>query len=101
MWWHQAREAAIAAISQVVPCYPCITQIYLFGSAIRPGQFHDRSDIDIAVAGNDAATYFSFWRELETACPRWPIDLQDVNQPGHFADTVRQLGELVYESPSC
>ena len=53
----QAREAAIAAISQIVPRYPCITQVYLFGSAIRPGQFHDRSDIDIAVAGTDAATY--------------------------------------------
>ncbi|MGB3494982.1 MAG: nucleotidyltransferase domain-containing protein, partial [Elainellaceae cyanobacterium] len=46
----QARDEAIATITQVVPHYPQITQIYLFGSVTQPGQFRDRSDIDIAVA---------------------------------------------------
>jgi len=96
----QAREHAIAAIAQVIPHYPHITHVYLFGSVTQPGQFRDRSDIDIAVVGTDAAAYFAFWRDLEAACPTWVIDLREIDQPSHFADTVRQTGELVYESPS-
>jgi predicted nucleotidyltransferase len=96
----QARKDAIAAILKVVPTYPCITQIYLFGSITQPGQFRDHSDIDIAVAGTDAATYFALWRDLEAACHTWAIDLREINQPSHFTNTVRQTGELVYEFPS-
>ncbi|WP_448563129.1 nucleotidyltransferase domain-containing protein [Trichothermofontia sp.] len=97
----QARNAAIAAILDVAPTYPCITQIYLFGSVTQPGCFSDRSDIDIAVAGTDAATYFALWRDLETACPDWLIDLREINQPCHFSDTVRQTGELIYDASNC
>jgi len=96
----QARDDAIAAIAQVIPHYPQITHVYLFGSVTRPGQFRDCSDIDIAVAGTDAATYFALWRDLEAACPTWAIDLREINQPSHFTKTVRQTGELVYESTS-
>jgi len=96
----QAREAAIAAISQVLPRYPKVTEIYLFGSITQTGRFHDHSDIDIAVSGTDAATYFALWRDLEAACPDWFIDLREINQPSHFTDSVRQTGELIYESSS-
>jgi len=75
----QVREVAIAAILQVLPHYPDITQVYLFGSITQPGQFHNHSDIDIAVAGSDAATYFALWRDLEAACPNWFIDLREIN----------------------
>lgn len=94
----KAREEAIAAILQVIPLYPHITQIYLFGSVTQPRQFRHHSDIDIAVAGTDAATYFALWRDLERACPNRFIDLREINQPSHFTDIVRQTGELVYES---
>lgn len=94
----QAREQAIVAILEVVPRYPQITQVYLFGSVTRPGQFSDRSDIDIGVAGTDGAVYFALWGDLETACPNWCIDLREINQPCHFSDTVRQTGELIYDS---
>lgn len=96
---HQAREQAITNILQVIPQYPRVTEVYLFGSITQPGQFRPDSDIDIAVAGTDAAAYFALWRDLEAACPSWVIDLREINQPSHFANTVRQLGELVYESP--
>ncbi|PSB21361.1 hypothetical protein C7B61_02265 [filamentous cyanobacterium CCP1] len=96
----QAHEAAIVAIFQVVSQYPNVTQVYLFGSLTRPGHFHNHSDIDIAVVGTDAATYFALWRDLEAACPNWSIDLREMNQSSHFTDTVRQFGELVYESSS-
>ncbi|NJN86186.1 MAG: nucleotidyltransferase domain-containing protein [Leptolyngbyaceae cyanobacterium SL_7_1] len=94
----QAREMAIAAIFQVIPQYPCIREVHLFGSITQPRQFHDHSDIDIAVGGTDATTYFAVWRDLEVACPNWLIDLREINQPSHFTDTVRRIGELVYES---
>ena len=96
----QARQAAIVAITQTLPHYPTVTQVYLFGSLTQPGQFHAHSDLDIAVAGTDAATYFALWRDLEAACPEWLIDLREINQPSPFASTVRQFGELVYEAPS-
>lgn len=95
---HQAREAAIAAIHQVIPHYPCIAQIYLFGSVTHPGQFRHDSDVDIAVAGTDAAAYFALWRDLEAACPGWAIDLREINESSHFTNVVRQTGELIYES---
>jgi predicted nucleotidyltransferase len=94
----QAHQAAIAAILQIAPNYPPITQIYLFGSVTRSGGFHSQSDIDIAVAGTDATAYFALWRDLEAACPDWAIDLREINQPSHFTNTVHQFGELVYES---
>jgi len=94
----QARLEAIAAITQVLPQYPQIDEIYLFGSVTRLGQFHQDSDVDIAVTGTDAASYFALWRDLEAACPQWFIDLREINEPSTFADLVRQTGELIYES---
>lgn len=94
----QAHRAAIAVIQQVVPRYPQITQVYLFGSVVQPGQFHERSDVDIAVAGTDAAAYFDLWRELETVYTDRMIDLREINAPSHFADVVRQTGELIYDA---
>jgi len=97
---HQARTAAIAAITQLLPHYPQIQTLHLFGSVTRSGHFHDHSDIDIAVSGTDAASYFALWRDLEAACPQWPIDLREINQPSHFANTIREYGELIYDSQS-
>ena len=96
----QAREGAIAAILEVITAYPDVAQVYLFGSVIKPGQFRQHSDIDIAVVGTDAASYFALWRDLEAAYPNYVIDLREINQPGHFADAVRRTGEIVYESTS-
>lgn len=93
----QAYDAAVATIHTIAPTYPNITQIFLFGSITRPQQFQRHSDIDIAIAGTDATTYFALWRDLEAACPSWVIDLREINQPCHFADVVRQTGVLVYE----
>ena len=96
----QAREDIAAAILEVAPAYPEIAQVYLFGSITQPGQFGHHSDIDIAVAGTDAAAYFALWRDLEAAYPNQSIDLREINQPGHFTTIVRQTGELIYECAS-
>ena len=94
----QAHAAATTAILAVAPTYPDVTHIYLFGSVTQPNCFGQRSDLDIAVVGTDAASYFALWRDLEAACPDWAIDLREINQPGHFADMVRQTGALIYDA---
>ena len=92
-----AREAIHAAIQMVLPHYPAVKRVYLFGSVICAGAFHPNSDIDVAVEGATASTYFALWRELEEAVSDWRIDLRDLNQPSYFSQRVRQQGELVYE----
>ena len=37
---------------------------YVFGSILKNGRFHARSDIDVAVEGLSNADYFRFWAEL-------------------------------------
>ncbi|MEO0407373.1 MAG: nucleotidyltransferase domain-containing protein [Cyanobacteria bacterium P01_A01_bin.135] len=95
-----ARERAIAAILSVVPRYPQVTQVYLFGSVVQPGQFHQGSDIDIAVVGTDAAAYFDLWRDLEAVYTDRMVDLREIDVPSHFANVVRETGELVYDAAS-
>jgi len=41
-----------------------IERVFLFGSAIKPGRFHERSDVDVAVYGLDKKDYFSFMAAL-------------------------------------
>jgi len=92
-----AREAITHAIREVLPRYPDVQQGYLFGSVTMDGHFSSHSDIDVAVEGTNIEQYFSLWHELDDALPAWFIDLRDISTPSHFADTVRQTGELIYD----
>jgi len=92
-----ARAAILAALQAVLPSHPEVERVYLFGSIIKAGAFHAASDIDVAVKGTNAEEYFALWHELNEAAPDWEIDLREINLPSHFADTVQQRGELVYE----
>lgn len=92
-----ARTAVLAAIRTVLPEYPQVQRIYLYGSITHPGTFGAQSDVDIAVEGTNAEDYFTLWRDLQEAAPEWEIDLREINQPCYFSDTVRQRGELIYE----
>jgi hypothetical protein len=47
-----------------------IDRVLLFGSAIKPGRFHERSDLDVAVAGLASEDYFSFMAALSRAIER-------------------------------
>jgi len=102
---HQAREkrrrealtAVTAALSPIAAAFPSIKRVYLFGSIIRPGQFHEQSDIDVGVVGATAVDYFGFWRELEYKLPDWLIDLRDVGDASHFANRAKQSGNQLYE----
>ncbi|MCZ7670228.1 MAG: nucleotidyltransferase domain-containing protein [Chloroflexi bacterium] len=69
-----------------------VQQLYLFGSIICPGQFHQKSDVDIGVVGTTAEDYFELWRQLEAALPEWLIDLRELSSASFFADRVKERG---------
>ena len=98
----QRRQAALAAVrpavQRVLPRFPAVRRAYLFGSVLRPGAMRPSSDVDVALEGElDAATYFAVWRELERAVGDWAIEVVQLGPDLHFAASVRQRGELVYE----
>jgi predicted nucleotidyltransferase len=100
----ERRQAALAAlhagIGPVLARYPQVRRAYLFGSAIDPGAFLPGSDLDIAVdVALDAETYFAIWRDLESAVPGYEFDVIELDRADvHFADRVRETGELIYEA---
>lgn len=92
-----AREAIVAAVQSVLPHYPTVKRVYLFGSVTCAGAFHSNSDIDVAVEGVTTSDYFVLWRDLEEAVSDWMIDLRELNETSYFSQRVRRQGELVYE----
>ncbi len=101
----QARErlrlgklAAIrTAIKQIVPAYPMIQAVYLFGSVMQNGRFTTKSDIDIAIQCNPQNACLpietELWRKLEEAV-QWEVDLRPYTPP--LTQAVANYGECVY-----
>jgi len=93
----KARQAACDAIETVMPDYPSVQQVYLFGSVITPGVFKDSSDIDVGIEGADMALCFDIWRDLERVVSNWQFDVRPLESEDPFSERIRQKGELVYE----
>jgi hypothetical protein len=56
------------------------------------------SDIDVAVEGTlGAEAYFALWREIERTIPGWTVEVVELGRDLHFAERVRQTGEVIYE----
>lgn len=97
----QAREArrrerlaaARKAIGDLAPAEPSVRGVYLFGSILLPEQFAERSDLDVAVDGDDPAAESRLWRALEEALDM-PVDLRPLS--GAVARAVQHGGECVY-----
>ena len=51
------------------------TRVVLFGSVLRPGAFHERSDVDLAVWGLTSHAYWAALAALEELDPALGIDL--------------------------
>lgn len=62
----------------------------LFGSVVRPGRFHARSDVDIAVPDLEPRAFFALMGHLEDGLER-EINLVPIDTC-HFADTIRRTG---------
>ena len=73
-------------------------RVYQWGSLLRPAQFREYSDIDLAVEGiTSPQAYFDMLEEAQ-AMTRFPVDLVQMEKIlPEFADSIRQYGRIVYE----
>lgn len=69
------------------------TEIYLFGSVLRPDEFHAHSDIDLAVDGVVPARYLSAVAKALIMAEEFSVDLVDISecQP-KFEDSILRKG---------
>ncbi|MES1240244.1 MAG: nucleotidyltransferase domain-containing protein [Acidobacteriota bacterium] len=86
-------DRAKAAILRQAPAFPAIRAAYLFGSILQPGQFHEGSDVDIAIDCDDIGVETPFWRALEDELQR-NVDVRP--REGAVARAVEAYGEKVY-----
>jgi predicted nucleotidyltransferase len=61
-----------------------VSRVSLFGSVLRPGLFHERSDVDLAVWGLDERRYLRALAALLDLEPDFSVDLVEFEhaQPG-------------------
>ncbi len=69
-----------------------IEQAYIFGSLTKPGKFHQKSDIDIAVEQINPENFCNAISFLSTETLR-DVDIIKLSQC-HFADSIRNTGIL-------
>jgi len=94
--WQQARDEADLAIRHLIEQYKP-TRIIQWGSVLRPEQFSEISDIDIAIEGvDDMQTLSRIERELE-AMVSFPLHLErfDRLHPEHQKQILMR-GKVVY-----
>jgi predicted nucleotidyltransferase len=96
----QLLQVVRTAVHSVLPAFPQVHRVYLFGSTARPGAMHQDSDVDLAVEGClSAETYFALWRELEQAIPGRTVEVVELTPGLSFTERVHQTGEMIYERP--
>ena len=67
-------------------------KVFLFGSASVSEEHHD---IDLAVDGVSAKTFFKFYSELIFSLSK-PVDLVDLSEKSRFNDLILSEGILLY-----
>jgi uncharacterized protein len=72
--YEQAQRTADRA-AQLLRTAFNVNQIVVFGSLVQREQFHEHSDIDLAVKGLPEAAYFGAVGRLQGLDPEFPIDL--------------------------
>ena len=75
----QAHEAPRAAADLLRRQYGA-TRVRLFGSALHPERFHERSDVDLAVEGLASLDYLSAWATINGPGAEFEIDLVDLRE---------------------
>jgi len=69
-------QAAVAA-GLLRECFGA-SQVWVFGSLLRPGGFDEASDIDLAVSGVIPERFFAAWAAATQVLDR-PLDLVDLD----------------------
>ncbi len=73
-----------------------VTKIILFGSLIK-GNFHQESDLDLAVAGIEKSDYFRAFAMVNSLSNR-PVDLKPLEDlEPYFLQKIMKYGECIYE----
>ncbi|MDH7486697.1 MAG: nucleotidyltransferase domain-containing protein [Anaerolineae bacterium] len=75
------------------------TRVYLFGSLVRDGAFHGRSDIDLAVEGIAPAQFFKAGAALARACGyRYRVELVELETVGQgMRNLILTEGVVLYD----
>jgi predicted nucleotidyltransferase len=88
----EARLAAQAAAQLLKEQYGA-TRVILFGSLAHGAWFHARSDIDLAVAGIPAGSFWRAWCALDTLRVPFEINLVAIEEaPERLLASIRQEG---------
>ncbi len=69
-----------------------IDRAYIFGSVIRPGHFHETSDVDVGVDEINPVKQIDAIADLSMALLR-DVDIVDLRKC-HFAHRIREQGQL-------
>lgn len=93
--WEEAARDADAIVRHIVESY-ALKAVVQWGSVLQPGQFDERSDIDLAVAGiPDAETFVSLAAEAQ-ALTFFPLNLVEIDRlPFEFASVILLKGRVV------
>jgi len=95
--WHQAWADSQVIIEMIIKEYQPI-RIIQWGSVLKPEQFCEISDIDLAVVGIDAITFMKLYADAEQLTS-FPLDL--VRWEGiypEFQTIILNKGKVVYEA---
>lgn len=81
------------AVTELASEEPALCGVWLFGSILRPGRFHEGSDVDLAVDCDDPQAESRFWGALEQ---RLRINCDVRPRLGAIARAVEEEGEKIY-----
>ena len=92
------RQAALARLLDLLAASPiALPDATIFGSILRPGAFHEQSDVDLAIPLVAPRCYFELKSYLEDGLCR-AVDLVD-RDGCHFAAAIEREG-LPWRNPA-
>jgi len=93
----QARAEAMRVAEVLVRDFGA-RRVYLFGSLLQEGRFHERSDVDLAVEGIAPERFFKTWAAVG-ADVHVPIELVDIDEVGEaMRELILEHGELLCDA---
>lgn len=96
--WEERRRLMLARVTavleEVAPAFG-VRRAYIFGSLARPGRYHERSDIDIAVEWPGEGDFFDLAAEVSQRIGQ-DIDILPLDRIP-FADKIKREG-ILWES---
>ena len=97
---HEKALCDCAAIISMIIAEYKPKRIYQWGSLLRPENFGENSDIDIAVEGiTDAETFFKLLGDA-MRMTGFSLDILQIEKiEPEFAEKIRRHGKVVYEHP--